>query len=189
MSRCSKLQALDIRPELSRIGRKSVSLRTNPTFLPKVLKADYVNRHVNIEAFHLDPRNKSQRDFQRLCPVRALHIYLEKTQPFRRPGCLQLFVSYKPGSEGAPVSKARIASWLVSIISKAYSSQGLDPPQGVKAHSTRAVGASLAFERGLSVFDVCRAATWSDSLVFARHYRLDAVPQGSSLSHAVLTGP
>ena len=87
------------------------------------------------------------------------------------------------------MSKGRIASWLVSIISKAYSSQGLDPPQGVRAHSTRAVGASLAFERGLSVFDICRAATWSDSLVFAKHYRLDAVLQGSSLSHAVLTRP
>ena len=187
VSRCSELQALDIRPELSRFRRKSVSLRTNPVFLPKVLKPDYVNRLINIEAFHPDPRNNSQRSLQKICPVRALNVYLEKSQPFRKPGCHQLFVSFKPGSEGSPISKSRIASWLVSTISKAYSFQGLDAPQGVRAHSTRAVGASLAFEKGMSVFDVCRAATWSDGLVFAKHYRLDSVPQGTSLSQVVLS--
>ena len=187
VARVSELQAIDIRPELSRIRRNSVSLRANPSFLPKVLNAQYVNRQINIQAFHPDPRNKLQRQFQLLCPVRALNIYLDKTRSFRRPQIFQLFVSYKSGSEGLPVSKQRIASWLVSTIAKAYSHFDMQVPQGIRAHSTRAVGASVACVRGVLLEDICRAATWADGSVFAKFYCLDMVPEGTSLSHTILS--
>ena len=43
----------------------------------------------------------------------------------------------------------------------------------VKAHSTRAVATSLADLKGVSPSDLCRTATWSSSLAFAKHYRLN----------------
>jgi hypothetical protein len=140
VSRVSELQALNIRPELSRIRRRSLNLHTNPTFLPKVLKPHYVNRLINIQAFHADPRNKQERKLNTLCPVRAINIYLDKTRPFRKPDNFQLFVSFKVGSEGSPVTKMRISSWIVELISRAYTFSGQDIPQGIRAHSTRAVG-------------------------------------------------
>jgi hypothetical protein len=186
VSRASELQAIDIRPQLSRIRRKSVSLKTNPAFLPKVLNPLYVNRHINIQAICPDPRNKQERLNNLICPVRALNIYLDKSQSVRKPDVHQLFVTFKAGAEGNPVSKSRISSWLVQVISRAYSYFGKEIPPGIKGLSSRALGASLACERGMSMEDICRAATWSSSSVFAQHYRLDTVPEGTSLSHVVL---
>ena len=65
---------------------------------------------------------------------------------------------------GSPVKTNRLSSWIVSTISKAYSHFNLQLPQGVRGHSTRAVGASLAFQRGLTIEEVCRAATWANGL-------------------------
>ena len=87
-ARASEIQALDIRQQLSRISRKSVSLRTNTAFLPKILKPQYVNRQINISAFHPDPRNKEQKKLNYMCPVRAINIYLDKTKEIRKPGYL-----------------------------------------------------------------------------------------------------
>ena len=187
-SRCGELQALDIRPELSVIRRKSASLRTNPAFLPKIANPDYLNRIISLEAFQSDPKNKVSRSLQGLCPVRALNIYLEKTSAVRRHDVHQLFVSFKHGKEGLAVSKQCISGWLVSTIRKAYDHFQVEQPEGIKAHSVRAVGSSMACAKGACIADICRAATWADGSVFAKFYRLDMVPQGSSLSHAVLSG-
>ena len=47
------------------------------------------------------------------------------------------------------------------------------PRSQVKAHSTRAWAASLADISGVSPKDLCTAAMWSSSNVFATFYRLD----------------
>jgi hypothetical protein len=98
-SRCGELQASDIRPQLSVIHRRSASLRTNPAFLPKVSNPDYLNRLIHLEAFHPDPKNATSRSLHKLCPVRALNAYLDKSHAFRRPGVNQLFVSFKEGGK------------------------------------------------------------------------------------------
>ena len=140
-------------------------------------------------AFYPDSKNLKQRHSQKLCPVRIFKVYLDKTSSYRKPGVNQLFISFKKGCEGLPVSKVRIASWLVSIITQAYVYFHKEVPVGIRAHSTRAVGSSLACFRGVCLEDICKAATWSEGTVFAKHYHLDMVPQGSSLSYAVLAGP
>lgn len=50
---------------------------------------------------------------------------------------------------------------------------GLEPPEGIKAHSTRAVATSQAEWAGASPEQICRAATWSSFSTFVKHYRLD----------------
>ena len=43
-ARVSELQALDSRPELSKVHRRKASLSLNPSFLPKVPNQTYLNR-------------------------------------------------------------------------------------------------------------------------------------------------
>lgn len=67
----------------------------------------------------------------------------------------------------------------------AYSSAGLQVPVGLRAHSTRGLATSWAYFRGVSIQDICAAASWSSPLTFARFYRLDVTSHG--LSHSVLS--
>ena len=86
------------------------------------------------------------------------------------------------------MTKQCIAKWLTKVIKDAYTFVGMEPPLGVKAHSTRAVSTSIACERGMSMVDICKAATWSKNSVFAKHYLLDTLSHGPSLSRRVLLG-
>ena len=131
-------------------------------------------------------KGKVSKGIHTLCPVRALEVYLQKSKPFSKAGVNQLFMSYKQGNLGSPVSKQRIASWLVELIKKAYTYFDMDPPLGVKAHSTRALSTSIACEKGMSMVDICKAAIWVQDSVFAKHYRLDTVSQSTSLTRRVL---
>ena len=187
-ARSSELQAVDIRSELSIIRKKSASLRLNPAFLPKVLKESYINRTINLEAFYpdYDKNSRREKNWHSLCPVRALLYYVDRTKHVRED-TFQMFISYANKSLGRPVCKNTIAKWIVSTIESAYRHFDRCVPQGIRAHSTRKVSTSLAALSGISIADVCRAATWSSSYVFAKHYRLDVVPQDEvSISSAVL---
>ncbi|KAI2666668.1 enzymatic polyprotein [Labeo rohita] len=109
-----------------------------------------------------------------LCPVRALHIYMEQTQPFRRSD--QLFVCYGGQQKGKAVSKQRISHWLVNAIRTAYQARGLPCPLGVRAHSTRGVAASAALANRALLTDICRAAGWATPNTFAKFYNLRMEP-------------
>ncbi|KAL0149007.1 hypothetical protein M9458_055622 [Cirrhinus mrigala] len=109
-----------------------------------------------------------------LCPIRALRIYMERTQPFRRSE--QLFVCYGGQQKGKAVSKQRISHWLVNAIRMAYLARGLPCPLEVRAHSTRGIAASAALANGASLTDICRAAGWATPNTFARFYNLRTEP-------------
>lgn len=51
--------------------------------------------------------------------------------------------------------------------------QGLQPPEGLQAHSTRGLAASWALFRGVFLQDVCAAASWSSPLSFVCFYMLN----------------
>ena len=120
-----------------------------------------------------------------LYPVRALKLYLEKTKKIRKDH--QLLVSYQAGKQGFEVSKSTIAGWIKQTIVFCYRHHGRSiPVSSVKAHSTRAIASSLADIHGASPADLCAAATWSSSSVFAKHYRLD-MATSRSISNRVLS--
>ena len=48
-------------------------------------------------------------------------------------------------------------------------------PQGVKAHSTRAMSTSWAEVYGASAQAICEAATWKSDSTFCKFYRLDVL--------------
>lgn len=100
-----------------------------------------------------------------------VRTYMDKTGGFRRSD--QLFVSWANPHKGKPVTKQRLSHWVVETIALAYTSQGLQPPAGLRAHSTRGLAASWALFRGVSVQDICAAVSWSSPLTFVRFYMLD----------------
>ncbi len=65
-----------------------------------------------------------------------------------------------------------------------YRCRDLQPPAGLKAHSTRSMATSWALLKGVRVEDICVAASWASPHTFARFYRLDV--SGPSLAHTVL---
>ena len=88
---------------------------------------------------------------------------------------------------GSAVDKTTVSHWIKQAILHAYRHTGKSiPTSAIRAHSTHAVASSLADIRGVSLADLCAAATWSSSLVFTKHYRLD-MTASKSISKQVLT--
>ena len=181
----SDLQALSIRPACLQFapGLTKVCLRSNPAFVPKVVESAYRCPTVELSAFHPPPFSSAEeRELNTLCPVRALHVYMSRTAEFRRDD--QLFVSWATPHKGKPLSRQRLSHWIVEAISLAYRGKGLQPPQGLRAHSTRGMATSWALFRGVSVQEICAAASWATPHTFVRFYRLDV--SKPSLAQAVL---
>ncbi|KAK0154188.1 Potassium voltage-gated channel subfamily H member 4 [Merluccius polli] len=153
--RVSDLQALSIRPSCLQFarGRTKVCLRPNPAFVPKVVVSGYRCPTVELLAFHPPPFSSAEeKKLNTLCPVRVLHVYLRRTAGFRKDD--QLFVSWSTPHKGKPLSHQRLSHWIMEAISLAYGCKGLQPPQGLRAHSTRGMAASWALFRGVSVQDI-----------------------------------
>ncbi|GAA6095931.1 uncharacterized protein LOC125138511, partial [Tachysurus ichikawai] len=183
--RVGDLHALSVHSsctQFSLTGDK-VLLRPNPAFVPKCLPA-FTLGAIELSAFHPPPFSSAEdQRLNALCPVRALKAYMDRTNSFRRSD--QLFVSWAPPHMGNPISKQRLSRWLVDAISLAYESRGLQPPGGLRAHSTRGLAASWALFGGVPLQDICAAASWSSPHTFVRHYRLDVTQ--TTVAHAVLS--
>lgn len=180
--RVSELHALSVSDHCLRWGPEldRVTLWPNPAFLPKVLSPQFVNQPLVLAAFQ--PTDESRRV---LCPVRALHRYVSVTAQWRTTD--QLFVRFGACRRGAALSKQRLAHWVSDAIRAAYGSAGVSAPVSVRCHSTRGVAASWAFLKGISLADICSAATWSSASTFSRFYKLNVVPL-PPVSAAVLPG-
>ncbi|KAL0149358.1 hypothetical protein M9458_055396, partial [Cirrhinus mrigala] len=173
IKRVGDLLALSVNSSCLEFGPADshVVLRPRPGYVPKVPTTPFRDQVVTLQAI------SSQEDdpnLTLLCPVCALRIYMERTQPLRRSE--QLFVCYGGQQKGKAVSKQRISHWLVNMIRMAYRARGLPCPLEVRAHSTRGVAASAALANGASLTDICRAAGWATPNTFARFYNLRLEP-------------
>lgn len=187
--RVGELHALSISPECMRWKpeQAGVTLWPNPYFLPKVLTSQSVNSAIELQAFHPEQSCHMGMDLTTLCPVRVLREYINRTQRLRQAHT-QLFVCYGEKLLGLPVSKQRLSHWLVDTISQAYSEQGFPVPEGLVAHSTRGMATSWAALKGVSLSDICAAASWSSPCTFARFYRINVVTDsvGSTVLRAAV---
>ena len=182
--RVSDVQALSISPDCTVFSgdRMRVRVRPNPAFVPK--NPNSVCAPVDLRSFHPPPfESEEDRRLHCLCPVRALRVYLDRTAAFRKDGN-QMFVAWGSSAKGKSVTKVRISQWIVEAIQLAYGCTGTQPPVGLRAHSTRSISASWALYKGVSIQDVCAAASWSSPSTFARFYNLDM--SEPSVAHAVL---
>lgn len=183
--RVSDIQALSVNPSCMQfvMGDSRVLLKPNPAFVPKVFNPARPYRPVELSAFYPPPFSTEEHErLHALCPVRALRTYVDRTAGFRKSE--QLFVSWAPPHRGKPITKQRLSHWIVGAITLAYISKGLQPPSGLRAHSTRGMAASWALFEGTPVEDICAAANWATPHTFVRFYRLDVT--APTLSHTVL---
>ena len=155
-------------------GLSHVVLRPRLGYVPKVPTTPFADQVVNLQAL---PQEEADPALAFLCPVRALRVYIDRTQSFRTSD--QLFVCYGGQQKGKAVSKQRLAHWLVDAITRAYESLGEPCPPRLRAHSTRGVAASWALAQGASLTDICRAAGWATPNTFARFYSLRVEPVSS----------
>ena len=121
---------------------------------------------------------KSLRDFAGgddqellLCPVRALRIYLARTERLV-PHPRTLFVS--PRCSYRSLSKNALSFFLREVISQSSSSgSGPGPSSRPRAHSIRGIATSVSFIKNRNVKNVLEAATWKSSNVFTSFYLKD----------------
>ena len=182
--RVSELHALSVHSSCAKfsLSGDKVSLKPNPAFMPKCFPA-FTSEVLELSAFHPPPfASPEDQRLNALCPVRALRAYMTRTSAFRKSD--QLFVSWAPPHRGSPISKQRLSHWLVDAITMAYEAKGVQPPEGIRAHSTRGLATSWALFRGVSLQDVCSAASWASPHTFVRYYQLDVTR--TSVAHSVL---
>ncbi|CAJ0950626.1 unnamed protein product [Ranitomeya imitator] len=139
-------------------NRDKVVFRPPPSFLPKVVSTFHLNEDI-VLTFCPAPTHPLERSLNKLDLVRAVRIYLDRTSTFRKTD--SFFVIPDGTRRGQPASKATIARWIRMAILEAYRVKNRVPPPGIKAHSTRAVGASWAVHHRASALQLCKAATWS----------------------------
>ncbi|XP_053351317.1 uncharacterized protein LOC128520900 [Clarias gariepinus] len=184
--RVGDLHALSVHPSCTQFAANGlkVTLQPNAAYVPKIVSTDYSSMVFDLFSFFPPPfASDEQRKLHNLCPVRALRVYMDRTVDMHL--CDQLFICFASPVKGKALSKQRLAHWIVEAITLAYSSKSVLLPLGVKAHSTRAMATSWALFKGMSVGDICAAASWSSPHTFVRFYRLDIT--APSLAHCVLS--
>ena len=127
--------------------------------------------------------DKSLKGDRSLCPVRALHYYLDRTSDLRQNKDL-VFVSLKKGFD-KDISPATVSSWIkqtVILCHERSDQQALTLHQ-VIAHDVRAFAASKAFQSGVSLDEMLSACHWKSHNTFNQFYLKDVVWADSELFH------
>ena len=97
----------------------------------------------------------------KLCVIKCLKEYLERTEPLRRKHCDQLFLCYRPPHGAA--SKDTLARWMKSLLYKV----GI---QDFGPHSFRGASSSAMAKSGVPIDDILKSAGWSSAQTFQKFY-------------------
>ncbi|KAL0148789.1 hypothetical protein M9458_055967 [Cirrhinus mrigala] len=164
------LQALSVSPSCLEFGpgNSKVILKPRHGYVPQVPSTPFRAQVITLSAL---PSSEEDQELNLLCPVRALRMYIERSASFRQSE--QLFVCFGGRNKGHPITKQRLSRWIVDAIMLAYSSLGLQCPVRVRAHSTRGMTSSWAWSSGVSIAEICAAASWTSPSTFTRFYNLD----------------
>ena len=92
------------------------------------------------------------------------------TTPFRNQ-MIELAV-FSPPPFASAEEKRLIKLCPVRVL-RCYVCMSLDHPEKLHAHSTQGVSSSWALLKGVSVEEICKAASWSSRHTFIRFYMLD----------------
>ncbi|XP_075772102.1 uncharacterized protein LOC142824233 [Pelodiscus sinensis] len=185
--RVSELAALMATPSYTVFTKDSVTLRTHPAFIPKVATQFHVNEPVVLPVFYPKPHTSNRDSLLHTLDVRrALAFYIDRTRAWRKTD--RLIVSIADRSKDNAFSSQRLSNIIVSCITMCHTMRNKPLQTVPRAHSTRAMATSTAFARGVSLSEICRAATWSSNLPFVNHYAIVRrwIPE-SSVSSAVFS--
>ena len=118
-----------------------------------------------------------------LCPVRALHAYVEATSTEEvRKSRVRLFLPLKQ-ARTEEIEPREILSWIRQLVRRAYdhaNEASLSASQ-VRPHELRALSASWADFNNLSVDDIMRAAYWRTPSTFMGFYLRNMAEQSDEL--------
>lgn len=116
----------------------------------------------------------------RLCPIKCLRAYINKTKE-RRGKIDQLLIStVKPYR---PVGRGTISNWVKKMLNEA----GIDTGK-YKAHSTRAAATSDVTKKGINVNALLKVASWKTSETFARFYNKPVEDESEVMTNMLLRG-
>ena len=168
--RCSDLVRLGGRPPYFTLSSHGIRL------VPVKLKKQCREGHTMLDMFI--PKFGENR---KLDPVRALRVYLGRTESVRGESP-SLFFTFGSGNKKVP-SPRTVARWLVAVISATPGAVS----GHVTAHSVRALSTSIAFQARVSLEEILKAADWSSSNTFCQFYLRDSQVSRASFSSAVLS--
>ncbi len=117
--RISELHALLVQPPFMIENPLSFNLAVNPAFVRKTNTQETLDSDIELQAFLPNPTSKYERFLQRMCPVRALKIYLDCTKEVRGKN-RALFVYFVPAKAPRQISKATLGHFLTGAIQEAY---------------------------------------------------------------------
>ena len=108
-----------------------------------------------------------------LCPVRALRVYLERTENLRQDKRL-LFVAYKP-SFSKDIVATTLSGWLMTVICTADAEKDTETLQLFRhtPHSIRGVAATWAKLGGVATRQILEACHWTNDNTFTSYYLQD----------------
>ena len=119
---------------------------------------------ITLKAFDNDPR---------LCVVRTLKSYLDKTEELRGENVRNLFISTQPPFRQAHTST--LARWTKETLANA----GIDTTV-FKAHSTRGASTSKLAALHIPVREIMAKAQWKSESVFRQFYQKPLMPKDVS---------
>ncbi|KAE8590612.1 hypothetical protein XENTR_v10018130 [Xenopus tropicalis] len=169
--RVSELGALSCAEPFLNFHEDRAVLRTVPGFLPKVVSSFHINTEIVLPSFCNNPKNEKEAKLHRLDVVRTLRVYVSRTRAIRKTETL--FIVPSGARKGLPATKATLARWIKETVRRAYLVRRKAPPIRLRAHSTRAIGASWAHRNAATAEQVCRAATWSSPHTFTKFYHFN----------------
>ena len=126
---------------------------------------------------------KPLRADRSLCPVRAMHYYLDRISGLRQNKEL-VFVSFKKGFD-KDISPDTIYSWIKQTMIHSYelSDQEALNLHQVRAHPVGAFAAFEAFQSGVSLKQLLSACHWKSYNTFIQFYLKDVTWADSELFH------
>ena len=127
--------------------------------------------------------DKSLSEDRSLCPVRALHYYLDRTNDLCQRKDL-VFASFRKGFQ-KDIVPATISSWIKQTVLLCYqlSDKKAQDLHQVRAHDVWAFAASQAFQGGISLDQILSACHWKAHNTFTQFYLKDLAWADSELHH------
>ena len=156
----------------------SLTLRTQPGFLAKNQLPSKAPDSVKVPRLSNFCRSN---DFNlKLCPIRAIKIYLKRTKSIRGSRN-RLFIPTKGDHD---INKSTISTWIKRTIQMAYKSisSTIMPTLKPRAHELRALSASWAYLNAIPIEEIIKASVWSSSSTFAKFYLRDFKSQEPNLA-------
>ena len=174
-ARCSELHALSYSLLSHSPDWTSVWLQPNVNFLAKNQSSHATSQQRSFQVKSLCDFAGPDLPERKLCPIRALRLYLAKTlQRRQKQKQKALFLSLRP-SRGKEISKSAIALWLRTVIRDAHTNCSDASMQFARAtpHEVRAIGSSLAFSHSMALQDILSTCTWKSESTFTTFYLRD----------------